>query len=176
MIVHQKVLEPQRGPLPDGGDLGGLEVGESKRGQTPVGQGEGPELSQKVDDLFLDDEKALSHLNQIRIVLHVGARGAQVDDGSGLWALLSVSVDVGHHIVPDLSLHGLSHLKIDVVLKAAKVLYLRIGYREAQLLLRLGKGNPEPAPGSEFPPVGKACAHPGARVALYQRILVGFTV
>ncbi len=79
-----------------------------------------------------------------------------MDNARCLGALLSVSVDMAHHIVAHFLLSGLRHVIIDILRVALKLvdLFFRDNgsavLGKPQLHLRLRQRDPKPPPGSEF--------------------------
>ena len=119
-----------------------------------------------------DHLQALAQQQQVGVVGHVAARGAQVDDRPGLGALVAVGVDVGHHVVPQLSLVLGGRLEVDVVDVAAELLDLPGGDRQAQFRLGLGQRHPQPPPGAELPPRAPKRAHLRRSIAGNERVVV----
>ena len=73
-----------------------------------------------------------------------------MDNARRLGTLLSVGIDVAHHIVPHFLLPRLRHLIIDVVGVGFEFRDLLVGDIQTQFLLGLGKRNPQSAPCAEF--------------------------
>ena len=113
--VHREIVRPETRPLADGRRLGRLKMGEPEAGQIAV---LGGERGQGVDHGRHspgDHLQALAQQQQVGVVGHVAACGAQVDDGPGVGAKVAVGVDVGHHVVPQLPLVTVGGLEVDVV-------------------------------------------------------------
>ena len=77
--------------------------------------GEAGQLGQHAHQLFAHQLQALAHDDDVGIVAHIAAGGAQMDDAGGLGALLAVGVDVAHHVVADLLFPLGGDLIVDVV-------------------------------------------------------------
>ena len=123
----------------------------------------------------MDQGKPLLHQDHIGIVADIAARGAEVDDARRFRALLSVGVNMAHHIVPYLSLTLFCHLVINIVLMALQLVDHFPGnhrlpvFRKAELHLRLGQGDPQPPPGLKLFILGKDVLHFLPRVTLRKR-------
>ena len=97
--IQQQVLEPETGPLPHGGGLGGLEVGEAQgRLILPLG---GKPRQRRNHVLEATAQKGQGFLGnqQIAVIGDEATGGAQVDDGPGLGGLLTPGVNGGHHVM-----------------------------------------------------------------------------
>ena len=73
-----------------------------------------------------------------------------MDDSLCLRALHSIGIDMGHHVMADHFFPFLCHVIIDVIRVSLQLINLFLGNIESQLLLRLGKGNPQPPPCPEL--------------------------
>ena len=89
-------------------------------------------------------------LDEVGVVAHVGAGGAQVDDGARLGRLLAQVMDVRHHVVAKLALQLGRALQVEVVQVRADRLDGRVGNGKPQLALRFRQRQPEPAPRPEL--------------------------
>ena len=69
--------------------------------------------------------KALAHEHQIGVVGDIAARRAKMNDAAGRGALIAVSVDVRHHIVPQPAFMGIGGGEIDVLNVLAQLVDLR---------------------------------------------------
>ena len=170
--VHEQLVDPEGGPLAHGGELGRLIVGEAQGGLGLVFR---RELRQDLDDVHQalpDQLQALPHEDHVGVVAHIAAGGAQVDDGHGLRALGAVGMDVRHHVMAQALLLGLGHIVVDIVLVGLQLIDLRLGHRQAQLHLRPGQGDPEPAPGGEFFVLREQIEHLRAGVAAGKGALI----
>ena len=158
--VHHQLVGPQGGPLAHGGGLGGLAVGVGHAGHILVLAGKAGQLGQHAHQLFAHQLQALAHDDDVGVVAHIAAGGAQVDDAGGLGALLAVSVDVAHHVVADQFFPRGGHLIVDVVHVG-----LQLGHHgggdvvQALLHLGPGQGHPQPAPGAELVVVREDILH-----------------
>ena len=95
-----------------------------------------------------------------------------MDDRPGVGAEVAVSVDVGHHVVPQLSLVTFGGLEVDVVDVGPELFDLLRRDRQPQFRLGLGQCDPKPPPGAELPLRTPQRAHLGRGVAGNQRIVV----
>ena len=82
-----------------------------------------------------------------------------MDNGLRVRALLAVGVNVAHDVVADQLLPGLGHIVIDSLGVGLQLVDLLLGHVEPQLALRLGQGDPQLPPGSEFVVVGEKILH-----------------
>jgi len=73
-----------------------------------------------------------------------------MDDSPGLRALYTVSVNMGHHIVPHFFLPLLCHIVIDLVLMGLQLIDLFLRNRQSQFHLCLSESDPEFSPCTEF--------------------------
>ncbi len=92
-----------------------------------------------------------------------------MDDPLCLRALQAVGVDVGHDVMADDLLARLRVLVVDILRMALKLFDLLVGNREAELLLGLREGDPEPAPGLKLRVRRKYRLHLAACVAFRER-------
>jgi hypothetical protein len=97
--VQQQVLDPERGSLADGGGLRRLEVREAQRGERPVLPRELRQRRHRGHQPRAHQLERLAVLDQVRVVAHVRAGGAQVDDGARSRRLFAQVVHVRHHVV-----------------------------------------------------------------------------
>ena len=87
-----------------------------------------------------------------------------MDDARRFRALLAVGVDVAHHIMADHLLPLLGHLVVDVLGVGFQLVDLLLGDGQAQLMLRLGQGDPQLPPGAELQIRGKQVFHFPVRI------------
>ncbi len=73
-----------------------------------------------------------------------------MDDPFCLRALDPIGVDMAHHIMAGFFFPGDGNFIVDVVLVGFQLGDLLLSDGQALGLLRLGEGNPQPAPGLEF--------------------------
>ena len=163
--VHHQLIHPQRGPLANGGQLGGLEVGVAQAGQILVLPGKSGKVPQHLDDLPGHQGHGVPEDEDIGVVPHIAGGGAQVDNGLGVGTLLAIGVDVAHHVVAHQLLPGFRHVVVDVVGMGLQLVDLLLGDRKAQLPLRLGQGDPELPPGAEFMVLREQILHLTAGIA-----------
>ena len=170
--VHRQIVGPEARPLADGRGLGRLEMGEAQAGQIAV---LGSETGQRVDHRGRPPGKHLQSLaqqQQIGVVGNVATRGPEMDNCSGVGALVAVGVNVGHHVMPQPALVPLGCLEVDVVQVGPELLDLLPGDGQAQFGLGLGQGDPQPPPGAELPLRTPQPAHLRRGIAGNQRIVV----
>ena len=87
------------GPLADRRRLGRLHVGQAETRQVAVLLGEPAEPIDHRHQPRADQRQGLAHQEQVRVVGHVTARGAEVNDPAGRRAGVAVGVDVRHHVM-----------------------------------------------------------------------------
>ena len=171
--VEHEVLDVEGEAFADGGELGGLEVREAEHGHGFVFGGELREVVDQVQQLAPQDLHAVAHLDELGIVGHEAARGAQVDDALGLRADLAERADMAHHVVPDLGLDAFGLLEVDVVEVRLHLRDLFVGDGQPQGLFALGQRQPQTAPGGVLALGGEIVAHFLACVTSGQGILIG---
>ncbi len=81
--VHEEVLQPQTGPLADGGELGRLKVGVGEAGEGAVTAGEAGELAGGCRQPPCEELQGLPDEQDVGVVGDEGAGGAEVEDASG---------------------------------------------------------------------------------------------
>ena len=91
VILHQ-LFEPQAGALADGGELSGLQVRETERGQVRVFFAEVNQCFDHGHQAADQQIPAVAHQQQVRVVDHVHAGGAEVDDAAGRGGRVAESV------------------------------------------------------------------------------------
>jgi len=144
--IEGEVLGPEGDPFAHRRELGRLKVGVRQAGEVRMGarlpgeaveQGRGPR-EQKPEPVPQDHE--------VGVVGDEGARGAQVQVGSGAGSLVAQGVDMGHHVVaePPLVLRG--HREVGVVQVVPQIREGGVGDVKPQFALGLHQGEPDPAP------------------------------
>ena len=144
--IQHEIVQPQACALAHRGRLGRLKVRECKAGERAMFQ---RKCGQRVDhrgQSIAQQRQAVSHQQKIGIVGDVAARGAQVDDGPRLRASVTVRVNMGHHIVPELVLVALGCVEVDIVDVGTQLLDLFAGDRKPQLGLGFGQDDPQSSP------------------------------
>ena len=171
--IHQKILQPQGGPLAQGGGLSGLEMGIGQSGGVPV---PGGEIRQGIDGRqkqAANLQQAFPHLNHVGVIAHIAGSRAQVDNGHGQGAKIPEGVQVSHYVVTKVFLVFGHSFIINVVDMGAHLVDLRLGDVQPQLLLAFGQGDPQPAPGGEFEIRGEDMLHLFGCVAGTQGTFIG---
>ena len=143
--VHREVVRPEAGPLAHGRRLGRLEMGEPQAGQIAVFGGEAGQRIDHGRHPAADHFQPFAQQQQIGVVGHVAACGAQVDDRHGRGAGVAVGVDVGHHVVAEFPLVAGRGLKVDVVHVGPKLVDLLGGDRPGPVRPRPRPGRPTAA-------------------------------
>ena len=167
--VVQQILQPQGGPLAHRHRLRRLKVGEPQRGQGLVLLREGVQRPGGHHQPGPQQLHALAQDDDIRVVAHVAAGGAQVDDWPGQGAGIPKGVHMGHHIVAQAGLVAGSGLQVDIIQVLPHLAQLGIGDGQPQLLLAFGQPQPQPAPQAELVLIGKQGLHGFACIALRKR-------
>ena len=157
--VHDQILVPQRRSLANGHELSRLVVGEAESGQITVLVGEVAESVDDTHQLIQNQVRGLANLDQVGIITHIARSSTQVNNGHGLGAELTKSMDVGHHIMSQLLLLRFGELVVNVVNVCLHFRDLLVSNVEAQLLFSRSKGNPELSPGGKFHIRGPHIAH-----------------
>ena len=163
--VHVELVGPEGGPLAHRGELGGLAVGVGKAGHGLVFVGEFGQQGKHAQQLFAHQLQRLAHDDDVGVVAHIAAGGAQVDDALGVRALQAVGVDVAHHVVAALLLPADGVLIVDVVGVGLQLGDLLVGDGKALPLFGFGQGDPEFSPSTELVVVGEDVLHLPAGVA-----------
>ena len=145
--VNHQILYPKRCPLADGGKLCRLEVRKSESRHILVLHSKIGKKGYYVYNLFPYKFERLCHYDNICVIAHITARCAEVDYALCLGALNAVGIDVAHNIVANLLFTFFGNVIVDVVCVCFKLGNLFVGYFKSKLLFRLGKCNPQSAPG-----------------------------
>ena len=90
--IKQQLLHPQCGALTHSSRLSRLEMGKGKSGKILILIGKLGQYADEGNQLLQDDLSGLVHEDQIGVVSHIAGGSAQVDDGTGMGALLAVGV------------------------------------------------------------------------------------
>ena len=170
--VQHQVLEPEGGPLAHSGGLGRLEMGIGQGGQSLILLGKIRGGGNGVQKQLADAQQRVPLEDNIGIITHIAAGGPQVDDGPGLGAGQTVGIDMSHNVVAHLSLPPAGGLIVYIIQVSAHLVKLFIGDVQSQLLLALGKDDPQLAPGGKLPVVGEDFLHFLAGIALAERVLI----
>ena len=170
--IHQQLVHPQGGPLAHRHQLGRLKVGEAQGGQGLVLPGKPGQVVQHPHQLVAHQLQGLPHQNDVGVIPYIAAGGAQMDDGHGLGAGISVGMDVGHHVVAELFLIFRRLVVVDVVNMGGQFVHLLLGDGQAQLHLGPGQGHPQAAPGGELLIRREHILHLVAGIAGGQRTLI----
>jgi len=78
----EQLLGPEGGALAHGDQAGRLVMGAAQRGRAFVRRGELGQPVQADGHFGQQQVQRVAHLNQVRVVLHEGRRGAQVQDAA----------------------------------------------------------------------------------------------
>ena len=160
--VLQQVLEPQAGALAHGRGLGRLKVREAEGRQGTVLRGEGLEIRHDADQLSANQLQGLAQEDEVGVVPHEAGGRSQVEDRARLGAGVPPRVHVGHDVVPQLLLVPGCEAQVEGLQVLTQLRELLVADRQAELLLGLGQGQPQSAPGEELlllaPQVAHRCA------------------
>ena len=165
MQIHDELVQPEAGTLAHCGKLGGLKMGEAQRGQGLIFIRKAGEVADDPHQLVPNQLQRLLHQDDVRVVAHIAACGAQVDNGHGLGALVAPCVDMSHHVMAQLPLVLRCSGEVHVVNIGLHLVNLLLCDGKTQLHLRTGKGNPQPAPCGEFFYRGENILHLVAGIA-----------
>ena len=157
--VRQQVLEPQGGPLAHGHRLGGLIVGIAQGGGGGVFFRKGGEVLHHRQQLAPQIHQPVPVQDQVGVVGDIAAGGPQMDDARRQRRGLAVGIDMGHDIVADLPLPLSGGIIVDIGDVLLQLADLLLRYRQAQLVLGLGQGRPQPPPGLEAHIRGEQVQH-----------------
>ena len=174
--VKHQVLQPQHGAAAHGGQLGGLEMRVPQRHHVPVRGGKPCQGVHDVDQTGADQLQCGAHLDEVGVIAHEGAGGAQMDDAARLRTLRAVGMDVRHDVVAQNFFLRLGHLEVDVLDVRPQLLDLRLADVQSHLRLGLGERHPQAAPGLKLVLRREDAAHVLAGVAVYQRVHVTLVI
>src|SRR5262249_57371055 len=123
--------------------------------------------SEDADEPIAQPSHSLAHQDQVGIVGDVAAGGAEVNNFAGVGTDFAIGVDVGHDVVTAAALVLGGPREVDVVdvgaqlfdLSAADARRDAVVGEQSQLVLRLGQGHPEAAPGGKLSPRSPQLRH-----------------
>ncbi len=144
-IEHQ-IINPQARPFANGRGLRRLKVGEAERRQCAMRFGK---LCEGVDHAHQSPPhkfQRFAQQNQVGVVDHVVAGGAEVNDPLRRRADIAVGVNVGHHIVPEFLFDGVGGREVDVIHVGPQFGQLRRRDGDAKLRFGFGEHHPQPPP------------------------------
>ena len=127
-----------------------------------------------VNELFPHKDERLAHSDDIGVIADIAARCAEVDYRLCVGAALAEGEHMRHNVVAHLVLVPGRRLVVDIVNVRFHLLYLRIAYIESKLLLTLGKGDPQSAPGRELEVIGEKALHLFSGISPTQGIFIKF--
>ena len=166
--VHDKLIQPEGGPLTQRCRLRRLKMCESEAGVVVFFLRGFCQHVYDVDQFFSDQLQRLAHNNNIRIVSHIAGGCAQMDNPLSLRALDAVGIDMGHDIMTDHFLPCPGHIIIDIGHMRLHLVNLFLRNVQPQLPLCFRQGNPEPSPCGELKILRKNVLHFPAGIALRQ--------
>ena len=170
--IHKKIVHPKGSPLADGDQLGRLEMGEAQSGHSLILVGKGGQMGNHLHQLGPNQLQTFPHQNHIRVVAHVAAGGAQVNDGHRLGAELAVGVNMRHHVMAQLLLPLGRPLIVNIGDMSLQLIHLLLGNRKPQFHFRPGQRDPKTTPSGELFICGKDIQHLIAGVAGGQGALI----
>ena len=144
--VQRQVLHPERGALPDRGELRRLEMGVRQAGGGAPPERKGLQRIEHGQEPAQHHAEPLPHHHDIGVVGHEGAGGAQVDHRLGVGRLVAEVVHVRHHVVAEALLIHRRLVQVRIVQVQTHLRDRRIGDRESELLFAFGQRQPDPAP------------------------------
>lgn len=180
--ILEELLQPQAGPLADGGELGGLEVRVSQARRVAVAGGEGRQIAHHRCQPAGEQIERFSDDQGVGVVDHEHAGRAQVQDAaSALRIRLAAAGDVvgqlgevakmGDHVVAGRALDAGDAVEVDGVFHLLEGFDLLVADVEPQTLLGTGERDPQPAPGAEAVAGREQTPHLVRGVALVKRVL-----
>jgi hypothetical protein len=113
--VKRQVIYPQTSALADGRWLGRLQVSERQARQRSVPRRKSRQGIHHRRQPTADQRQPFAHQEQVGVVGDVTTCGAEMDDRSRLGTHIAVSVNVRHHIVPQLPLVAGRGVEVDIV-------------------------------------------------------------
>ena len=170
--IRDKVLHPERGPFPDGDQLGRLIMGVPEGGERLVPIGKFRQNREQGTKLTAQHPQAFAIENQVPVVGHIAAGGAEMDDPRRRRRGFSVGIDVRHHVVADFLFPAGDAVKVNIAQMGLQVAELFLRDREAELMLRLCQSKPQPAPGLGTPLRGEELLHADGSIASDQGRLI----
>ena len=144
--IQRQILQPQRRTLADGRQLRGLIVCVGKGRHSSIALCESTEVPHGRLQFSFQIPQRLAVKDQICIVRYIAACRAQVNDALRARRIEAVSVNVRHHIMPNLFFPRCDHIVIDGAYMRGQLVHLRLRDGQAQIVLRPRQRNPEPAP------------------------------
>ena len=118
----------------------------TEAGESRIFVGKVAEVLHRGFQLPLEIAKAVAVENQVRVIGHVAARCAEVDDALCPGRVHTERIDVRHHVVPDLLFLFGHHVVIDRAHVRGQLVDLRLRNGKTQIVLCLRQSDPEPAP------------------------------
>ena len=123
------------------------------------------ERREHVQQHLARQQQRFAHKDDIRVVAHITARRAEVDDRHRLRTAFTVGVHMRHDVMADNVLMRGSGLVVDIRNMRLHLVDLFVGDGEPEFLFAFRKGDPELAPGREFAVIRKNGLHFLSRVA-----------
>ena len=173
-VMLNEVIRPERCALADRGRLCCLKMRVRKRRNAFVLLGKIAQRRNGVNELFPHKDERLAHSDDIGVIADIAARCAEVDYRLCVGAALAEGEHMRHNVVAHLVLVPGRRLVVDIVNVRFHLLYLRIAYIESKLLLTLGKGDPQSAPGRELEVIGEKALHLFSGISPTQGIFIKF--
>ena len=134
--------------------------------------GEFPQAGQHGHQPIADQRETFAHQQQVGVVGHVTAGGAEMDDRTSVWAAIAERMHVGHDIVPQFAFVALGGRKVDVIDRGPHLRNLRLTDIEPQFRFGLGQRYPQSAPSTELALIAPEFRHGGGGIAGDQRVFV----
>lgn len=131
-------------------------MGKGQCGQTLIVLRKHRQFRDHIHEFLFDQFQRLRHHYDIRVISYITRCGTQMNDPCRLRTLLSIGIDMAHHVMTHFLFPGLGHIIVDILRMALQFVNLFLGdnrlavLAQSQLHLRLRQGDPQPPPGSEF--------------------------
>ena len=138
--VAEEILKPQAGALADRGELRRLEMGIGQRGRRPMTLGE---LGQGFDGCGgppAQQDQSLTKQQDVGVVGNEGTGGTEMENAARVAGLFGKVAQMGHDVVPSLSLELGHAVEIDLVTGSLEGGQLAFVDCQPELLLRRGEG------------------------------------
>ena len=142
-----QVLQPQGGALANGDRLRRLIVGITQRGQILILLREAAQTLHRAQQFTAQVFQAVPVDDQVGVIGHIAARGAQVNNARSGRGSLAVGIDVRHYVVADFLFPGLHAVIVDIRDMRSQLVHLRLRHRQAQFHFRFCQRHPQPPPG-----------------------------
>ncbi len=146
VIVHNKVHKPESCSFTYGCGLCRLKMSKSETRHILIFICKLGNACNSVYKFLFDEEKRLSHCDNISIITYITACCAEMDNRLCVGAQIAVCMNMAHYIVAEFLFIFLCRLIIDVLCVRLEFIYLFLSNIKTELTLRLSKSNPKLSP------------------------------